>query len=150
MFLTPMLYQGIVGIFAGLSQAFQFFQRYRKVASGRPLKLSPSIRQDANRVPVVGQQLGTPFAAHRAHKKDAPFVGRAAGRLAHVQLDMMYSLQCVKVPRKTSHIRVYLGTWYRWQAWQFRHVGTVHGAPGTKSAPSVDISGALRGACGGN
>jgi len=75
MILTPMFRQSIVGIFASLSQAFQFFQRQRKVAPVRSSKLSPSIGEDADRVLVVCQQVVAPFAAQHGHK-EVPFPTR--------------------------------------------------------------------------
>ena len=64
MFLTPMLYQGIVGIFAGLSKASQLFQCHPRIASERSSKTLLSISIEADGLFVRSKQYVTRFALH--------------------------------------------------------------------------------------
>ena len=64
MVLTQVSHQDIVGISAGLSQAFQFFQGQHKVISEQASNTPLSSRVETNCAFVCSQQFVAPFAVH--------------------------------------------------------------------------------------
>ena len=80
MVLMQMCHQCVVGIFAGLSKASQFFQRLPRDASERSSKTIPSIRIEADGVLERSKHGIAGFALHDGYH-DGFFLA-LAGRLA--------------------------------------------------------------------